>query len=142
MTFGRDSGGFEKVCHACGSATQSHPAPNGYLCHTCVTGLDEAALFDALPVEPIPELGPETTVPCVWCGATHTIRDAHTPGGATIRGGVGFPVFDSLSGFVWVSCPTCTKSTEFLTTEEQAEALASTLEVPLMNYDRRQGWVE
>jgi hypothetical protein len=142
MTFGRDSYGIEQQCVVCDTPTKSHPVPNGYLCHSCLTEEDESVILDALPIAPRPALGVDSTVECCECENEHTIRDAHTPGGDVIRAGVGFSLFDSLTAFVWVSCPSCAVSTEYLTTEESAEELASTLGVDLMSYSRRKGWAE
>lgn len=141
VSFGVDGYGVERECTVCGSGTQSHPAPNGYLCHTCLTERDESELLEDLPVAPIPNIDADSTVECRWCEAAHTLRDAHLPGRDVLRAGVGLPTFDSLTGCLFVSCPSCAKATEYLTSEAAAEALASDLGIDLMEYNRRRGWV-
>lgn len=141
MSFGSDTYGVEQVCVACGSPTKSHAVPNGYLCHSCLREHDEDTLFDSLPTDPLPKLSAETTVACHYCGTTHTIREVHIPGTETVRVGRGFPVFDTLTSMLWVSCPSCAKATEYLTSAEGAETLADTLGIDIAEYSRREGWL-
>lgn len=142
MSFETDSYGIRKECLLCGAPTQSRPAPNGYFCHSCVTANDEETLVGAGPVGAVPDAGRETTVRCMWCDETHKLSEADSSGCAdTVRVGVGLPVFDRLRGLIFVSCPSCTKATEYPTTEEGARRVAGVVGTDVMTYDIQEGWI-
>jgi hypothetical protein len=140
MSYGTDRGGNEKRCGVCGDPTQSHVAPNGWVCHTCWSDLDEDELLDAVEGPVLETVGPDTTIECLHCETEYTLRESLAGPGRGVRPGDGFPLSDTYAGFVIVACTTCTKVTECLTTSENARDLADLAGVSLMTYHRRKGW--
>jgi hypothetical protein len=141
MSFDTDRIGHEKVCYVCDKPTQSHPVPNGWVCHTCKRNTDQTVLKDALDIPPRPELTLESSIPCWWCEQTHSLTDA-IPSKEGILIGTGFPLLEDHTGFLIASCPDCLKSSDYLTTAECAERIADQVGVPVREYHYRHGWVE
>jgi hypothetical protein len=142
MSFGTDRTGIEKRCYICDSPTRSHPAPNGYVCHTCKTETPEQTLLDALSVSPIPSPTGETLLECRSCGEETPIKHIAEDPSGYIQAGVGFDLFDEYQGMILVSCPACLTVTDYPTTNSAAERIANKLHVPPHEYDPRDGWVK
>ena len=142
--FGVDRGGVEKRCVCCGSPTKSHPAPNGYLCHSCVTERDEAEIFESLPTGVYPDLSGDSTVSCRECDSIHTLREAadETGNRTFIRVIFDRVPLDRFTAVVVVGCPRCTKATEYLTDKDGAETVAETTGAQRYVWSPRRGVVE
>jgi len=141
MTFGSDRVGHEKRCYICDTPTQSHPVPNGWMCHTCKREREQTALKDALDIQPRSDLTLETTLPCWWCGQNHLLTDK-IPSRESVFIGTGFHFLEEYTGFLIASCPNCLKSSDYLTTAESAERIAEQVGVSIHTYHPRHGWVD
>jgi hypothetical protein len=140
MSFGTDIAGYDKVCLSCDTPTKSHPAPNGYLCHSCTTELPEAELLETIGVQRFETVDRETEISCWWCDSEYKITEGRGTDGPAVRVGDGFPLFDSYPGLIISACPVCTRSTETVTQSAAAAAFADTIGVPVMSYSVRAGW--
>lgn len=118
-----------ETCVVCGKPTQSHPVPNGWLCHTCLTNRPNGEIFDALPVAPVPSLDPDTPLPCHWCEHEHTPRAVDTPGVNFMTVICGTTPFDALDAILILSCPRCAETTEYLTSSSAALDLVAALDL-------------
>lgn len=141
-SYNDDDAGIEKRCVVCDSPTQSHPAPNGYLCHTCLTEHDEDEIFEHLGGVADPELSAASVFPCGCCGSIHTLHEATAGGGDFVRIIIGRVPFDSLTAEIVVSCPQCTKATEYLTSETAGENIAEETGTKVYDFTRRGRLVE
>jgi len=141
MSFDTDRVGHEKRCYICDTPTQSHPAPNGWVCHTCKSDTEQTTLKDALDIQPRGDLTLETRLPCWWCEQTHPLTDK-IPSSESLLIGTGFHLLENYTGFLIASCPDCLKSSDYLTTSESAERIADQVGVSIHEYHYRHGWVE
>jgi hypothetical protein len=142
MSFGTDRIGLEKRCYVCDTPTRSHPAPNGWVCHTCKTETPEHVLLDSLSISPLPSPTFETSVECWWCNEDTPLGHIANDPGATIRIGIDFDLFDEYQGMIIASCPSCLEVTDHVTTNSAAKRIADELHIPAHEYDPRNGWVE
>lgn len=140
--YGEDVAGIEKRCVCCDTPTQSHSVPNGYLCHSCLTDREEDEIFDCLGTGAHPDLAPDTVMTCSRCGNEHTLREADAGPGMFLRVIIGRVPFDSLSAEVVVSCPRCTKATEYLTAETAAETVVEATSAKQYRWSASRGLVE
>lgn len=141
MSSETDRVGHEKVCYVCGNPTQSHPAPNGWICHKCKRGADESTLKHALEIPPIVDLALDSHVECWWCEETNTLETMMNSKGAVLVG-TGFHLLEDYTGLIIAPCPECLKSSDYITTPDSSERLARELGVPIHEYHPRHGWVK
>jgi hypothetical protein len=141
MSFGTDRIGIEKRCYVCESPTKSHPAPNGWVCHTCKTETDDQTLLDALDIQPYPSPTFETPLECWWCHEETTLANIMGANGGSVQIGVGFDLFSEFQGLIITSCPSCLQATDHVTTDTAARRIADLLSLPAHEYDPRNGWV-
>jgi len=141
MSFETDRVGHEKVCYVCDKPTQSHPVPNGWVCHTCKSNTEQTALKDALDIPPRPELTLESSVPCWWCEETNTLETMINSKGAVLVG-TGFHLLEDYTGLIIAPCPECLQISDYITTSDSSERIGRELGVPVHEYHPRHGWVE
>ena len=134
-----DSRTVDEHCIVCGSWTRSHPVPNSWLCHTCLTERDETTILDALPVAPVPDVDADTQLECHWCGGENTPRAVNTPGKNFVVIAVHVTPFDRLEAVLIVSCPQCGHATEHLTTEDAALELSDAVGLEVRDLAPRHG---
>ena len=127
----------EEECVVCESPTQSHNVPHGFVCHSCLTTLNEEDIFEELPVAPVHDFDADTTVTCYWCGNEHSINQS---GDRVVDRLVEVPVFETLSTTVWIGCPSCTRVTEVLIDDNTATRLSDEFEKPIGAFGNHSRW--
>jgi hypothetical protein len=140
MSFDNTRSEFEKRCYMCDSPTQSHAAPNAWLCHSCKSNESEPELVKGLDIPPLEAPSLDTPLQCWWCGKEHALGAIVQPGATMI--GHGFRLFEQYPGMIIAPCPSCVRATHYVTTSAVVAWLSEEFQVPLHEFHRRRGWVK